>query len=249
MRTVLITTATIALFAASAAAAPKRPPPPPVLTPFSATAAFGETIEILSHGPMTLLLHCFRDAIGDVAALAVVSTEDDMLITGEPGVLQPVGRGVTLHFGSVPPPDGGGYVGADDTPTHFSDFRGSGSSAITPSGWVLAVPADGVGYGIATYRFSVTPRLAVGAGLLCDRTCPPRASRRAAVSSLFPEIWPGPLPGLFHSFSRSSNGSVVGGGRTLTLERELGVIPNSVASTINCFSACRSIATNADCTW
>jgi hypothetical protein len=28
---------------------------------------------------------------------------------------------------------------------------------ITPSGWVVTVPADGVGFGIGTHRFSIMP--------------------------------------------------------------------------------------------
>jgi hypothetical protein len=145
----------MATTATPATAAPKRPTP--LVVPFSATAAFGETVDILTHGPMTLLLHCFNDAIGDVGRLAVVSTEQHMLITGEPSVLMPADDPATLFFGSVPSPDGAGYVAANPTPTHFADFRGSGGAAITPSGFVVNVPADGVGFGIATYRFSITP--------------------------------------------------------------------------------------------
>jgi hypothetical protein len=157
-----IACAAIALIAVPAAAAPKRPPPPPpVLTPFSATAAFGETVEILTHGPLTLRLECITAAVAgvpsDIARLSVVSAEDDTLVTGERSVLHLVGDAITLIYGSVPSPDGGGYVSMDPRETGFYDGGVSGGSAITPSGFVLTVPADGVGFGIATHRFSITP--------------------------------------------------------------------------------------------
>jgi hypothetical protein len=158
MKTMTVALVGLALLSTPADAAKRRPapPPPPVVVPFSATAAFGETVPILTHGPMTLLLHCFRDALGDIARLAVVSTESDMLITGERSILMPAGDDATLLYGAVASPDGGGYVSADPRPSHFYDGGASGGSAITPSGWVLSVP-DSVGFGVGVSRFSATP--------------------------------------------------------------------------------------------
>jgi hypothetical protein len=153
-----IACAIIALLAAPATAAPKKRPKPPTLVPFTATAAFGEDVEILKHGPMTLLFQCRAgSSVGDTARLAVVSTEADMLVTGEPSILVPAGDDRTLIYGSILADVGGGYVGAD--PRH-SDFYGggtSGGSAITPSGFVLTVPADATAFGVGTHRFSAVP--------------------------------------------------------------------------------------------
>src|SRR5262245_38545236 len=114
----LSTAATTVLVMASiptpaSAAPPKRPAPHPTLAPFSATASFGENVPTLGHGPLSSLLEGRQHSIGDIAILAVVSTEDDMLITGEPSILVPAGDDRTLFYGQMASPDGAGYVGAD----------------------------------------------------------------------------------------------------------------------------------------
>jgi hypothetical protein len=81
--------------------------------------------------------------------------------------LFPAGDDRYLFLGSVPAPDGGGYVAADNEVTHNeihrTGFNGTGGSAITADGWLLSVPADSVGFGVATYRFSITPHRWEGA--------------------------------------------------------------------------------------
>jgi hypothetical protein len=154
--TATVTILLMASTAAPATAAPKRPTP--LVVPFSATAAFGEDVTIITHGPLTLLLQCRASvSAGDHARLAVVSTEGDTLVTGERSILVPAGDDRTLIYGSVPADVGGGYVSASPVATDFYDGGTSGGSAITPSGWVLTVPADGVGFGVGTHRFSQVP--------------------------------------------------------------------------------------------
>jgi hypothetical protein len=154
--TASVTILLIASIATPATAAPKRPTP--LVVPFSATAAFGETVNILTHGTITLRLQCDPGlSVGDVARLTVISTEDDMLLTGAPSVLIPANDANTLIYGSIVANDGAGYVGANPTATNFYDGGPSGGSAITPSGFVLTVPADSVGFGIGTSRFSAVP--------------------------------------------------------------------------------------------
>jgi hypothetical protein len=93
----------------------------------------------------------------DVATLFVRSEIDDMLVTGERNFPVPAGDAAHLFTGSVP--DGRGwYTAPDEVPiggiTIDFDEVGSGGSAITPNGFVLTVPADGVGFGIGTHRIS-----------------------------------------------------------------------------------------------
>jgi hypothetical protein len=124
--------------------------------PFYAEASLGETIPILTHGPMTLSLRCFTSGGKDVAALSVVSTEDDMLVTGEVSALQLANDSATLFYGSVVANDGAGYVSLDPALSSFFEGRASGGSAITPDGFVISVP-DSASFGIGTARFSATP--------------------------------------------------------------------------------------------
>ena len=92
---------------------PKRQPAPR-LVPFTAMALFGQDVEILRHGPLTLLLQCRASPTPgrDAAIIAAVSTEDDTLYTGEPSILVPAGDDRTLIYGSIAADVGGGYVGA-----------------------------------------------------------------------------------------------------------------------------------------
>jgi hypothetical protein len=150
--------ALLALTTSVDAAPKKRPRQAPVVVPFSATAAFGENVPILRHGPITLFLLCDNGQVRadnsqpiDVATLFVRSDVPGMLVTGE--------RNFAAHLFTGSVPDGRGwYTAPDRVPvggiTIDFDEVGSGGSAITPDGFVLTVPADGVGFGIATHRVS-----------------------------------------------------------------------------------------------
>jgi hypothetical protein len=163
----------LATTTATDASAQSRPRPRLEIRPFSATAAFGETVDVLSHGPTTLRLACRSgtrfdtgEAI-DFAVLSVVSSVDDMLVTGARGIKIPAGVTVgDLYTATVPSPDGGWYTAPEgDVPVSgaLNHFRGSGGSAITPDRHVLSVPADRLAFGLALYRFSEIPHAWQGA--------------------------------------------------------------------------------------
>lgn len=89
--------------------------------------------------------------------LAVGSSAGNFLVTGERTRVVGINDVAHLFTGSVP--DGQGwYTGPEDEPvsgiTIDFDEVGSGGSAITPDGFVLSVPADGVGFGVATHRLA-----------------------------------------------------------------------------------------------
>jgi hypothetical protein len=136
------------------------------VVPFSAVAAFGETVDVLTHGPMTLMFECVAgEEAGDEARLLVVSSVQDMVITGrgaseagEPNLGGPVPKGVIEHlfiatsFDSQMEASRPGYTVAD------RNGPSSGVSMITPSGYVLTVPIDSVGFGFSFYDFSPPDR-------------------------------------------------------------------------------------------
>lgn len=128
------------------------------VVPFAVSAAFGEDVDILTHGPITLYARCRAGPTVDSAAIAVVSSEPDLQNTSQRGILPPAGDGRQLFAGKVPSPDGGWYTAADEQATNSgTDFRGIGASAISPDGYVVTVLADTVGFGLGLHRFSETP--------------------------------------------------------------------------------------------
>jgi hypothetical protein len=154
MRKLLTFTAIAALAAVTintagqggAQAAPKRPD----LVPFSATAAADEEVDILRHGPLTLYLGCRPD----FAFLGIRTTADATMITSHSRhIFGPSGVDeVAVLVGIRPPSDSGGVTNTANEADHqaigVSDFAGSGTSAITPTGHVLTVPADAVLWGV-----------------------------------------------------------------------------------------------------
>jgi hypothetical protein len=135
-------------------AAPKKRPRPPEVVPFTAEAALGEAVDILTHGPLTLTLQC----IDQGAALGVRTTVDGTMITSQsPHMFGPPGTAGTSILAARPEvTENGLRVGFtapnNNLPAGVSLPAGAGVSVITPDGTLLSVPADTTAFGVQLYR-------------------------------------------------------------------------------------------------
>jgi hypothetical protein len=155
-----LVTAIILILLANTAVAGARPAQ---FKTFSAAAAFdGPAVQLLKHGPLSLVLRCRQGGppgADDVAELSASSTTDDWLATTlpQPVVPLPAGAELVVMFAHWAPGTTLAYGG----PAPLAQGQTAGVSASAATGQVLTVPADTVAFGTDGATCTVT-----GAALL-----------------------------------------------------------------------------------